>query len=175
MPQTQSRKGAVTFKGNPLTLLGRQVEVGDEAPDFEVAANDLSTVRGSDLFGRKVVILTSVPSLDTSVCDRETRRFNEEAAGLGEGVQVVTVSMDLPFAQARWCGAAGIDRVRTLSDYKEGSFGRAFGVLIEELHLLARAVFVVDREGVVRYRQLVGEVTQEPDYASALAAARNLA
>jgi len=168
------RKDVVTFKGNPLTLVGESPGVGDRALDFVALAGDLSEVRLSDYRG-KVVVVTTVPSLDTSVCDTETRRFNEEAPGLGEDVVVLAVSMDLPFGQARWCGAAGIENVRTLSDHRDASVGTSLGVLIKELRLLARAVFVIDAEGVVRYVQIVPEMTEEPDYEAALAAVRQLA
>lgn len=167
------RTGIVTFQGNPLTLLGRELKVGDPAPDFEILNNDLQPVRVSAFRG-KVLILASVPSLDTPVCDLETRRFNNEASNLGDGVQILTVSMDLPFAQKRWCGAANIDRLITLSDHREAAFGEAYGVLIKELRLLARAVFVVDREGIIRYIQLVREISQEPDYEEVLEAVRKL-
>ena len=169
----KERKGLVTMKGNALTLVGEEVCVGDAAPDFEVVANDLSPVEFSSFRG-KVCIISSVPSLDTSVCDVMTRRFNEEAAGLGEEAIVLTISMDLPFAQKRWCGAAGVENVQTLSDHKEASFGTAYGVLIKELRLLARAVFVVDKGGVVRYLELVKELTEEPNYDSVLKTAKKL-
>src|SRR4030042_1166408 len=154
----QERRGVITMKGNPLTLLGKEVKVGNSAPDFEVVANDMSVVKFSSYQG-KVCIITSVPSLDTSVCDMETRRFNEEAGKLGGDVAVLTISMDLPFAQKRWCGAAGVENVQTLSDYREASFGKAYGVLIKDLRLLARAVFVVDKTGVVRYVQVRQEIS----------------
>ncbi len=166
-------KDKITFKGNSLTLEGAGLEVGDKAPAFAVTGNDLSPVSLSDYQG-KVVLLTTVPSLDTPVCDVETRKFNEAAGSLGAGAAVLTISMDLPFAQKRWCGAAGVKAVTTASDYKDASFGRAYGVLIKELHLLARAVFVIDKAGVIRYKQVVEEVTNEPDYDAALAAARKL-
>ncbi|HDQ99408.1 MAG TPA: thiol peroxidase [candidate division WOR-3 bacterium] len=168
------RSGLVTVGGKPVTLLGPELKVGDKAPDATLTANDLSAVKLSDHSG-KVLIVSSVPSLDTAVCDVETRRFNTEAAGLGDGVRVLTVSMDLPFAQKRWCGAAGVERVLTLSDHREAEFGLAWGVLMKGSRLLARAVFVVDREGVIRYIELVGEVGREPDYEAALAVARELA
>lgn len=161
----------VTMKGNPMPLEGTLPEIGKPAPDFTATANNLSPFTLASLKG-KTVILSAVPSLDTPVCDTETRRFNKEAAGLGEDVAVVTVSMDLPFAQARWCGAAGIDRVTTVSDYNQADFGRKYGVLIGPLRLLARAVFVVDKGGVLRYTQLVPEVTAEPDYDAVLAAVK---
>ncbi len=161
------------MKGNALTLQGNDIETGDKAPDFEVLDNELSTVKLSDYAG-KVVIISSIPSLDTPVCDIQTRKFNEEAANLSDDAVVLTISMDLPFAQKRWCGAAGIDNVRTLSDHRDASFAGAFGVLIKELRLLARAVFVVDKSGTVRYIQIVGELTHEPDYEAALDAARAL-
>jgi len=167
------RNGAATFAGNPLTLVGTEVKVGDAAPDFTVTANDLSPVSLADYKG-KVVIVASVPSLDTPVCDMETRRFNTEAAALGDDVVILTVSMDLPFAQARWCGAAGVEAVKTLSDHKDASFGLGWGALIKELRLLTRAVFVLDREGTVSYVQYLKEITEEPDYAAALAAAKKL-
>jgi len=167
------RKGAVTLHGNPLTLVGNLVGVGDKAPNFRALNNDLAPVSLSSFDG-KVRILCSVPSLDTPVCDMEMRRFNREAAALGDGVAVLAVSMDLPFAQKRWCGAAGANNVIALSDHRDGAFGRAYGVLIEELRLLARAVFVVDREGVVRYVQLVKEVSNEPNYEAVLGAVKSL-
>lgn len=168
----QERENAITMKGNPLTLLGTPVQTGQTAPDFTVVANDLSPVSLSDYRG-KTVIIASVPSLDTSVCDAETRRFNEEAAKLGDNVVVLTISMDLPFAQARWCGAAGIDRVVTLSDYQQADFGTKYGLLIKGLRLLARQVTVVDAAGVIRHVQLVPEVAQEPDYAAVLKAVQD--
>lgn len=155
--------GAVTFKGGPLTLLGDMPAIGSVAPEFLAVSKDLQPVKLSDYKG-KVVVLTAVPSLDTPVCDMEIRTFNKRAAELGDDVVVLTVSADLPFAQARWCGGAGIDRVVTLSDYRDREFGVKYGVLIKELLLLARSIFVVDREGIVRYVQLVKEVTDEPNY-----------
>ena len=169
----KERKGLVTMKGQKLTLSGSEVKVGQKAPDFEVVANDMSTVRFSSFLG-KVCIISSVPSLDTSVCDIMTRRFNTEAGNLGKDVIVLTISMDLPFAQKRWCGAAGVKNVQTLSDYRQASFANAFGVLIKELRLLARAVFVVDKNGVIRYIQIVNELTNEPDYQAVLDAVRKL-
>jgi len=169
----KERTGIITMKGNPLTLLGNEVKVGDVAPDFEVLSNDLSPVTLSSFRG-KVCIVSSVPSLDTPVCDTETRRFNEEAGRLSSDVAVLTISMDLPFAQKRWCGAAGVTRVQTLSDHRDASFGTSYGVLIKELRLLARAVFVVDRNGIVQYVQLVKEITQEPDYDAVLTAVSKL-
>jgi thiol peroxidase len=165
------RKGAVTFKGDPLTLVGDELKVGDKAPDVTLIANDMTEAKLSEYRG-KVLILAAVPSLDTDVCDAEARRFNESAAQLSDDVAIVVASMDLPFAQQRWCGAAGVDAVRTLSDHRDASFGEAYGVLIKELRLLARTVFVVDREGTIRYIQLVNEMTDEPDHDEALGAAR---
>jgi thiol peroxidase len=167
------RSGIITFKGNPFTLLGPELKVGDKAPEFAVVDNGLAPVSLADSAG-KVRIISSVPSLDTPVCDTETRRFNQEAAGLPGDVVVLTISLDLPFAQKRWCGAAGIDKVTTLSDYRERSFGQNYGVLIKELLLLTRAIFVVDSQGVIRYIQIVPEVTSEPDYAAVIAAAKAL-
>ncbi|MCX5675622.1 MAG: thiol peroxidase [Planctomycetota bacterium] len=167
------RAGAVTFKGRPLTLLGAEVRIGQAAPDFTALDTGLAPVSLSSLRG-KVVVIASVPSLDTPVCDLETRRFNQEAAALGPGVQVLTLSMDLPFAQKRWCGAAGVTNLKTLSDHRDAAFGMAYGVLIKELRLLARACFVVDRQGVIRYIQVVKEVGDEPDYAAVLDAVRKV-
>ena len=161
------RTGIITMKGNPLTLLGEDLKVGDQAPDFEVLNNDLAPVKFSSYRG-KTVVISSVPSLDTPVCDMETRRFNEEAGKLGPDVAILTISVDLPFAQKRWCGAAGVEKVVTLSDHRETSFGKAYGVLIKELRLLARAVFVVDGAGIIRYIQIVKELTKEPDYQAVL-------
>lgn len=169
----EERKDIITMKGQPLTLLGKGLEVGEPAPDFEVLANDLSPVKLSSLRG-KICIISCVPSLDTSVCDTMTRRFNEEAGSLGGDTVVLTISMDLPFAQGRWCGAAGVENVQTLSDHRDASFGSAFGVLIKELRLLARAVFVVDKEGTVRHVQIVNELTNEPDYEAVLKVVRDL-
>jgi len=162
------------MKGNPITLVGTEVKVGDQAPDFEVLDDSLQPVKLSDYRG-KVVILTSVPSIDTPVCDTETRRFNDEATKLGGDVVVFAVSMDLPFAQKRWCAAAGIENVRVLSDHRDAAFGNAYGVLIKELRLLARTVFIVDREGTVQYVQYVEETTEEPDYGDVLDAAKKVA
>jgi thiol peroxidase len=137
------QKGLITFKGNPLTLVGNEVKVGQMAPDFVVIDNNLTPVKFSSYHG-KVCIISSVVSLDTPVCDTQTRKFNEEASRLGPGVMILTISMDLPFAQKRWCGAAGVKRLQTLSDHRDASFGMAYGILIKELRLLARAVFIVD-------------------------------
>ena len=167
------KTGIITFKGNPMTLLGPGLKVGDAAPDFIAVDNGLAAVSLSSYAG-KTKIISAVPSLDTPVCDTETRRFNQEAASLPGDTVVLTISLDLPFAQKRWCGAAGIDKVITLSDYRERSFGLGYGVLIKELLLLTRAVFVVDAANIIRYIQIVPEVTGEPDYAAAIAAAKAL-
>ena len=169
----EERIGIITFQGNPLTLIGKELKPGTAAPDFRVVDNGLAPVTLADFSG-KIKILSAVPSLDTPVCDTETRRFNKEAAALPDNIVVLTISMDLPFAQARWCGAAGIDRVKTLSDYQERSFANAYGLLIKELKLLARAVFVVDAANTIRYVQIVPEITEEPDYDAALNAAKAL-
>lgn len=166
-------KGLTTFKGNPLTLVGEKVNVGQAAPDFQAVANDLSEFRLSGFKGQ-TVLLISVPSLDTGVCDVETQRFNREAASL-KNVKVVVLSMDLPFAQARWCGATGVKNVQTVSDHRDADFGQAYGMLIKELRLLARSVWVIDANGKVTYKELVSEMTHEPDYAAALDAVRKSA
>jgi len=164
----------VTIHGKPLTLVGQEVKVGEPAPDAELLDNDLNPVKLSTYRG-KVLVIASVPSLDTPVCDMETRRFNEEAANLGPDIELVTVSMDLPFAQKRWCGAAGVTNLKTLSDHRQAEFGLAYGVLIKELRLLARAVFILDRKGTVQYVHLVKEVTNEPDYEEVLQALNRIA
>jgi thiol peroxidase len=169
----QEFKGLVTLKGKPITLIGQEVKVGNTGPDFEVIDNDLKAVKLSSLKG-KVIVLCSVPSLDTQVCDIETRKFNEKAVQLGNAVKVLTISMDLPFAQKRWCGAAGIKNVQTLSDHREASFGLAYGILIKELRLLARAIFVIDAAGVVRYKQIVPEISSEPDYEAVFNAVKGI-
>jgi thioredoxin-dependent peroxiredoxin len=169
----QERKGLVTFKGAPLTLLGPALQTGDKAPDFTAIDNDMGEMNLADLAG-SVLILSSVPSLDTPTCDMETRRFNKEAADLDPGIRILTVSMDLPFAQKRWCGAAGVERVKTLSDHREASFGLAYGVLIKGWRLLARAVFVVGRDGRLAHVQIVPEIASEPDYEAVLSAARSV-
>lgn len=162
----------VTFKGNPITLLGNEVKVGDFAPEFTVLANDLTPVT-LESFKGSVTIISVVPSIDTGVCDQQTRRFNEEAAKLA-GARVVTISVDLPFAQKRWCGAAGIENIQTLSDHRELSFGKAFGVAIEELRLLTRSVFVLDADGKVVYAEYVPEATDFPNYEAPIEAAKAL-
>mgnify|MGYP002636743106 CR=1 FL=1 len=168
------RTGVITFGGNPLTLVGQTPAVGDAAPAATLLDNDLEPVAIASRQG-KILIVSVVPSLDTGVCDTQTRRFNQAASLLHDDVRILTISMDLPFAQARWCGAAGIDSVETLSDHRTAEFGENYGLLIKELRLLARAVLVIDRDGTVRYVQIVPEMTDEPDYDAALAAAETLA
>ena len=161
---------SITFKGNPVTLLGNEVKVGEKAPEFKVLANDLSEVTLADSKGQ-VRLISVVPSIDTGVCDAQTRRFNEEASKFGN-VKILTVSVDLPFAQKRWCAAAGIENVQTVSDHRELSFGEAYGVAIQELRLLARAVFVVDSNDTVTYAEYVSEATDHPNYEAAIEAAK---
>ena len=163
----------VTFKGNPISLGGSEVKPGQDAPDFTALDTTLQPVRLSDARG-KVIILSAVPSVDTPVCDTETRRFNEEASKLGDGIEVWTLSMDLPFAQKRWCAAAGVDRVKLLSDFRERSFGPNYGVQIKDSALAglhARAVFVVGKDGKVKHAEYVKEIASEPNYDAALKAA----
>lgn len=162
----------VTFKGNVMHLEGELPKVGYKAPSFNLIDNSLG-VKTLDDFSGKVLVLATVPSLDTPVCDLEGRHFNEEAAKLSDKVRIVMASRDLPFAQARWCGAAGAKNVETLSDYRDGAFGRHYGVLIKELELLARAVFVIDPSGAIAYCQLVPEVSTPPDYAPIMEAIKN--
>ena len=163
----------ITMHGNQLTLVGDLPQVGDSAPDFKALDNDLLPVTLAS-FQRKVSIIISVPSLDTPVCDLEARRFNEEAGSLGSNVEIIVISMDLPFAQKRWCGAAGVKNMTTLSDHFEASFGKNYGVLIKELRLLARTVFVVDQKGIIKYIQIINELTDEPDYNEVLDAVKKL-
>ena len=166
---TMERKGAVTIKGSPLTVVGEPLAVGDKAPGFELVANDFSRVSLADSAG-KIRLISVVPSLDTGICDAQTRRFNEEAAGFGEDVVVLTVSGEHPFNQRRWCGAAGIDRVAVLSDHMDMNFGKAYGTYIREWRLEQRAIFVVDAEDTIRYVEYVPEIAQFPDFDAALAA-----
>jgi len=169
----QERTGIVTFKGKPVTLLGPEIRVGAKAPDFRAVDGSLAPVSLSDFQG-KIKVISAVPSLDTPVCDMETRRFNQEAAKLPDKVAMITISLDLPFAQKRWCAAAGVDRVKVLSDYQDRSFALAYGVLIKELKLLSRSIFVVDADDVVQYVQHVKEIGMEPDYADVLGAVKRL-
>jgi len=174
---SEERAGAVALRGNPVNLSGPEIKVGQQAPDFAVLDNGLQTVHLSDAKG-KVLILSSVPSVDTPVCDKETRRFNEEASGLGDGIEVWTISVDLPFAQKRWCAAAGIDRVKTLSDFRGNHFSSSYGVLMSSGPLTgigARAVFVVGKDGAVKHVEYVSDIANEPDYAAVLGAAKQAA
>jgi thiol peroxidase len=157
------RSGLVTVGGNPVTLVGDELNVGDPAPDGTLIGNDMKPVDLSHFKG-KIVVLSFVGSLDTTTCDVETRRFNQEATTLGDQVVILTVSMDLPFAQARWCGAAGVENVTTLSDYRNRDVGKKYGVYVKETALTARAIYVIDPEGIIRYIQLVPEVGNEPNY-----------
>lgn len=163
------RKGIVTFRGNPLTLIGPDLNIGDPAPDFRLLDSDLKEYSLSDFRGQ-VKVVSVTPSLDTPVCDVQARRFNEEATKLGSDHVVLNVSMDLPFAIRRFCTVAGIERVVALSDHRDASFGIAYGVLIKELRLLARAVFVIDRDDSIRYREIVPEISDLPDFDAALLA-----
>jgi thiol peroxidase len=170
-----ARHGAVTFKGNPLTLVGEEVQVGFPAPDFDLVfyQDGMQHLRKADLAG-KPAIISVVPSLDTPVCQVQTKTFNQRLGALGDKVRAVTVSLDLPFAMNRFCGAESITALKTGSDYMDRGFGTAWGVLIDELKILARAVFVLDKDGVVRYAQVVKEVAEEPNYDAALAALEKL-
>ncbi|MFD2170843.1 thiol peroxidase [Tumebacillus lipolyticus] len=167
---TAAERQGITFKGNPVTLQGNEIKVGDQAPNFSVLAKTLAPVTLEDSKGT-VRIISVVPSVDTGVCDAQTRRFNEEAASLNN-TTILTVSVDLPFALGRWCAAAGIDKVETVSDHRDLSFGLAYGVVIKELRLLARSVFVVDSSDKVVHVEYVSEVTNHPNYEAAIAAAK---
>ena len=164
--------GVITFQGNPLTLQGETIKVGDKAPDFNVLSAGLAPVKLSDYNG-KVKVLAIYPSIDTGVCQAQNRRFNAEASNLGDAV-VLSISCDLPFAQSRFCAAEGLDNVVTLSDHKDVDFGTKYGFLIKELRLLARGTVVIDKEGIVQYVEYVPEVTTEPDYDAALEVVKNL-
>jgi thioredoxin-dependent peroxiredoxin len=165
------RPGATTMRGNPLTLIGPELKPGDAAPEFIVIDGGLKPVTLKDT-GNQVRIISVVPSLDTPVCDAQTKRFNEEAAKM-PGVDILTVSMDLPFAQKRWCGAFGVDKVRMLSDHREGSFGANYGTLIKDLRIESRAIFVIDQNNTIRHAEYVKEVADFPNYEAALSAAKN--
>jgi thiol peroxidase len=172
-----ARHGAVTFKGNPMTLAGEPVKVGQPAPDFTLHAFEagaMKTVKPSDLKG-KPTIISVVPSLDTPVCQTQTKKFNEQLGAYGDKINALTVSLDLPFAQNRFCGAEGIRNLRSASDYQERSFGKNWGMLIEELKILARGTFVLDKDGKVVYAEQVKEVTEEPNYEASLKALKSLA
>jgi thiol peroxidase len=164
----------ITLGGKPQTLMGNELRIGQKAPEFEAVDLNMQSFRFSGNNSR-LTLISSVSSLDTSVCDVETRRFNTEASHLGDQIDILTISVDLPFAQKRWCGAAGVDKVIVISDYKDHSFGLSYGVLIQESKLLARAIFIVDKKGIIQYIQLVPEIGQEPDYNDVLDAVRKLA
>jgi thiol peroxidase len=163
------RKGVVTFQGNPLTLLGEEVKIGQKAPGFTVLDSDLQEV-SLDTFAGKIKLIASVPSLDTPVCDLEIKRFNEEAAKISGEVAILFISMDLPFAQKRFCQSFDITKIKTLSDHKTADFGNKYGVLIKELRLLSRAIFVIDKSDVVSYIECVKEIADQPNYEEALEA-----
>lgn len=171
------RQGAVTFRGNPVTLVGDELKVGDPAPDFHLVANDLSDVRLSDLLAghTRAVLMIVVPSIDTSVCSLETVKFNRHVAELPtDKIATFTVSVDLPFAQKRWCSAEKVANLSLLSAYRDPAFGPSYGVLIKELGLLARSVFLLDKDGIVRLATVVPEVAREPDYDQILSESRKL-
>lgn len=161
------RRGVVTINGQPLTLIGPGIKTGDKAPDFKVLDGELKEIALKDFSG-KIKIISVTPSLDTPVCDLQARRFNQEASKFSDDVVVLNMSMDLPFAISRFCTSAGIDKVKAYSDHREASFGTAYGVLIKELRLLARSIVIIDKNDVVRYVQIVPEVTHHPDYDTAL-------
>jgi thiol peroxidase len=168
----KKRPGLIKYAGVERTVLGDDVVVGQKAPDFVIQKNDWSISKAFKETKRKVRIIASVPSLDTPVCDRETRRFNEEAAKLGKDVVVMVVSMDLPVAQKRWCGAAGVDQVMTVSDVFKADFGKKYGTLMEEVRILRRAVFVVDKKRIIKYAAYMAANGDEPNYEEVLAAAK---
>ena len=166
------RPGEMTLRGNPFTLIGPELKVGDKAPEFEAIDGSLKPVTLAST-GNAVRVFSVVPSLDTPVCDAQTKRFNEEAANM-PGVEVYTFSMDLPFAQKRWCGAFGIDKVKMVSDHREGSFGQAFGTLIKELRIHSRAIFVLDKDNTIKHVEYVKEMSEHPNYDNVMSAVKSL-
>jgi thioredoxin-dependent peroxiredoxin len=170
---TRERFGLIKFAGNDATVIGDDIKVGEKAPEFTVVKNDWSVVKGLKDSKRKVRIISAVLSLETGVCDRETRRFNEEASKLGKNIAILVISADLPFTQKRWCGAAGVDQVTTYSDSLKADFGKKYGCLIKEGRVLRRAVFVVDKKRIVRYAAYMPVLGDEPNYEEVLAAARD--
>jgi len=170
----EERTGLVTLRGTPMTLVGASLKEKDASPEVTLLSNDLSPVHLSDYRGN-ICLISSVPSLDTPVCDMQTRRFNQEIAQIGNNIRVLTVSVDLPFAQKRWCGASGMDNVITLSDHRETAFGISYGVLMKEVRLLARAVFILDASGTIQYQEIVSEIGKEPDFAAALNVLQSIA
>ncbi|MCQ2011580.1 MAG: thiol peroxidase [Sporolactobacillus sp.] len=170
---SEERTGVATVGGNPITLIGPELKAGDKAPEFTVNKDLMEEASLSD-YGDKIKLISVVPSLDTKVCDAQTRRFNEAAAELGDQVAVLTISVDLPFAQSRFCTVAGIENLDTLSDYKLHSFGKSYGVLIKELQLDMRSIFILDKNNTIRYVQYLKEMTEHPDYDAALSAVKTL-
>jgi len=170
----QERNGLVTLRGTPMTLVGTPLNEKDAAPDVTLLSNDLSPVNISDYKGN-ICLISTVPSLDTPICDLQTRRFNQEVTQIKDNIHVLTVSVDLPFAQKRWCGASGMDNVITLSDHRETAFGMAYGVLMKEVRLLARAVFILDETGTLQYQEIVSEIGTEPDFAAAFSGLQSIA
>ena len=166
------RPAATTMRGKPLTLLGPELKAGEKAPDFQAVTDSLQDVN-LEKTGHAVRIFSVIPSLDTPVCDAQTKRFNEEAAQL-DGIEIYTISLDLPFAQKRWCGAFGVDKIKMLSDHRTGSFGEHYGTMIKELRIESRAIFVLDKDGTIKHVEYVKEVADHPNYEAALAAARSL-
>ncbi len=167
------RKGVVTVRGNPITLIGPGLKVGDKAPDFVILDKELKEIKLKDFAG-KIKLISVTPSLDTSVCDAQMRWFNQEAAKLPDSLVVMNISMDLPFAVGRYCTTAGIDKVKAFSDHRDASFGTNYGVLIKELRLLSRSIFILDKNDVIRYIEIVPEITHHPDYEKAIEAVSSL-
>ena len=167
-------KRTITMQGRTMTLLGEEIKPGMPAPDFKAIDNDMLPMKFSRTYKGKITVISAVPSLDTPVCDLQTRRFNKEAEALDPEISVITISMDLPFAQKRWCGAAGVKRVKTFSDYQKADFGKSYGVLIKELRLLARSVFIVDKDGLVKYTQIAPEAAKELNYEEVMTALKAL-
>ncbi len=171
--QLPQKKGLVTFKGNPITLLGKELKVGDKAPDFQVIDKSMNPVKFSDFKGQTILISVT-PSVDTSVCDLQAKRFNEMATEVSKDVVILNVSVDLPFALTRWCAATGSEQIKTLSDHREMDFGIKYGLVIKEMMLLYRSVWIIDSKGIIQYIQIVPEFVNEPDYDDAFNALKKL-
>jgi len=169
----EERKGVVTIGGKPVTLLGREIKVGDKAPDFTIITKDSEPFDFKSTSG-KIRLISVFLSLDTGICDTQARRFNEETASFGDKVEILNISVDLPYTQKRWCGAAGIDKIKLLTDHRDVQFGEAYGVLVKGLRVLARAIFVIDQDDVVKYVEYLPEIGSHPDYDKAIQAVKNL-
>jgi thiol peroxidase len=171
--QLPQKKGLVTLKGKPLTLLGQELKVGDKAPEFQVIDKSMNPVKLSDFKG-KTILISVTPSVDTSVCDLQAKRFNKMATEVSKDVVILNISVDLPYALTRWCAATGSDQIKTLSDHRDLDFGIKYGLVIKEMMLLFRSVWIIDKNGIIQYIQIVPEFVNEPDYEDAFNALKKL-